>query len=145
MVSGIAVGTRFIPSYPFNWVPDYFPILELNTFLLGEKVAESMGVEVEKPKNSLNSYVALVAASVSVSGVIGFVGLVVPHIIRIIIGEDHRQLLPASLFLGSSVLLWADIFSRTLLHPVELPVGVLTSLMGAPFFIYLLRRKKKGW
>ena len=63
----------------------------------------------------------------------------------IIIGEDHRQLLPASLFLGSSVLLWADIFSRTLLHPVELPVGVLTSLMGAPFFIYLLRRKKKGW
>ncbi|NLJ39516.1 MAG: iron chelate uptake ABC transporter family permease subunit, partial [Candidatus Atribacteria bacterium] len=71
--------------------------------------------------------------------------LVVPHIIRIIIGEDHRHLLPASLLLGSSVLLWADIFSRTLLHPVELPVGVLTSLMGAPFFIYLLRRKKKGW
>jgi ABC-type Mn2+/Zn2+ transport system permease subunit len=128
-----------------------FPIIfsysrELNTFLLGEKVAESMGVEVEKTKKILLIVTSLlVAASVSVSGVIGFVGLVVPHIIRIIIGEDHRQLLPASLFLGSSVLLWADIFSRTLLHPVELPVGVLTSLMGAPFFIYLLRRKKKGW
>ncbi|NLJ49647.1 MAG: iron ABC transporter permease [Candidatus Atribacteria bacterium] len=119
---------------------------ELNTFLLGEKVAESMGVDVEKTKKILLFTTSLlVAASVSVSGVIGFVGLVVPHVIRIIIGEDHRQLLPASLFLGSSVLLWADIFSRTLLHPVELPVGVLTSLMGAPFFIYLLRRKKKGW
>ena len=128
-----------------------FPIIfsysrELNTFLLGEKVAESMGVEVEKTKKILLIVTSLlVAASVSVSGVIGFVGLVVPHIIRIIIGEDHRQLLPASLFLGGSVLLWADIFSRTLLHPIELPVGVLTSLMGAPFFIYLLRRKKKGW
>jgi len=119
---------------------------ELNAFLLGEKVAESMGVDVEKTKKILLLVTSLlVAGSVSVSGVIGFVGLVVPHIIRIIIGEDHRQLLPASLFLGSSVLLWADIFSRTLLHPVELPVGVLTSLMGAPFFIYLLRRKKKGW
>jgi len=119
---------------------------ELNAFLLGEKVAESMGVDVEKTKKILLLVTSLlVAGSVSVSGVIGFVGLVVPHIIRIIIGDDHRQLLPASFFLGSSVLLWADIFSRTLLHPVELPVGVLTSLMGAPFFIYLLRRKKKGW
>ncbi|NLJ37397.1 MAG: iron ABC transporter permease [Candidatus Atribacteria bacterium] len=128
-----------------------FPLIfsysrELNTFLLGEKVAESIGVEVEKTKKILLFITSLlVASSVSVSGVIGFVGLVVPHIIRIIIGEDHRHLLPASLLLGSSVLLWADIFSRTLLHPVELPVGVLTSLMGAPFFIYLLRRKKKGW
>jgi len=119
---------------------------ELNAFLLGEKVAESMGVDVEKTKKILLLVTSLlVAGSVSVSGVIGFVGLIVPHIIRIIIGDDHRQLLPASFFLGSSVLLWADIFSRTLLHPVELPVGVLTSLMGAPFFIYLLRRKKKGW
>jgi len=117
---------------------------ELNAFLLGEKVAESMGVDVERTKKILLITTSLlVAASVSVSGVIGFVGLVVPHIIRITIGEDHRLLLPASLLLGSSVLLWADALSRTILHPVELPVGVITSLMGAPFFIYLLRRKKK--
>ena len=117
---------------------------ELNAFLLGEKVAESMGVDVEKVKKLLLVISSLsVAACVSVSGVIGFVGLVVPHVIRIITGEDHRLLLPASLLLGSSVLLWADTLSRSLLHPVELPVGVVTSLLGAPFFIYLLRRKKR--
>ena len=118
---------------------------ELNAFLLGEKVAESIGVEVEKVKKQLLFVVSLlVASAVAVSGVIGFVGLVVPHLVRLLGARDHRHLLPFSFLLGGGVLLWADTLARTVLYPVELPVGIITSLLGAPFFIYLLRKRKKS-
>jgi iron complex transport system permease protein len=118
---------------------------ELNAFLLGEKVAESIGVEVEKVKKQLLFVVSLlVASAVAVSGVIGFVGLVVPHLVRLLGARDHRHLLPFSFLLGGGVLLWADTLARTILYPVELPVGIITSLLGAPFFIYLLRKRKKS-
>ncbi|MDI3543659.1 MAG: cobalamin transport system permease protein [Candidatus Atribacteria bacterium] len=118
---------------------------ELNAFLLGEKVAESMGVEVEKVKKWLLFLVSLlIASAVAVSGVIGFVGLVVPHLVRLLGTRDHRYLLPFSFLLGGGVLLWADTLARTILSPVELPVGIITNLLGAPFFIYLLRARKKN-
>ena len=119
---------------------------ELNAFLLGEKVAQSLGVDVEKVKKWLLLFVSLLVAScVAVSGVIGFVGLVVPHLLRLLGCEDHRFLLPLSFLVGGVVLLWADTLARTILNPVELPVGIVTSIIGAPFFIYLLRRKKREW
>ena len=86
----------------------------------------------------------LAAVAVSVSGVIGFVGLMVPHILRIILGPDHRLLLPASLFGGAILLVITDCVARTVIAPTELPVGVITSLLGAPFFLYLLKRNKKN-
>lgn len=129
-----AVGVPFLLSFA----------RELNTFLLGEKVAKSLGVDVEKVKRWLIMAVSLVvAACVSVSGVIGFVGLLVPHILRLLGYQDHRVLLPLSLLLGGMVLLFADTLARTILYPVELPVGIVMSILGAPFFIYLLRRKKR--
>lgn len=118
---------------------------ELNAFLLGEKVAESLGIDVERTKRLLLAVVALLVAScVATSGVIGFVGLVVPHVLRLLGFQDHRKLLPLSLCVGGVVLLLADTLARSIIHPVELPVGVVTSLLGAPFFVYLLRQRKKG-
>lgn len=118
---------------------------ELNAFLLGEKVAESLGIDVERTKRLLLAVVALLVAScVATSGVIGFVGLVVPHVLRLLGFQDHRKLLPLSLCVGGVVLLLADTLARSIIHPVELPVGVVTSLLGAPFFVYLLCQRKKG-
>jgi iron complex transport system permease protein len=118
---------------------------ELNAFLLGEKAAESLGVDVERFKRWVLSVVSLLVAScVATSGVIGFVGLVVPHILRLLGFQDHRLLLPLSLCTGGTVLLLADTLARSVIHPVELPVGVVTSLLGAPFFVYLLRQRKRG-
>ena len=85
----------------------------------------------------------LTAASVSVSGTIGFVGLVVPHIMRLIVGPDHRILLPSSAVFGAIFLITADIISRIIIPPTEIPVGIITSLFGGPFFIYLLRSRKE--
>ncbi|MBC7216799.1 MAG: iron ABC transporter permease [Candidatus Caldatribacterium sp.] len=118
---------------------------ELNAFILGEKVAESLGIDVERTKRLMLSLVALLVAScVATSGVIGFVGLVVPHILRLLGFQDHRKLLPLSLGVGGVVLLFADTLARSIIHPVELPVGVVTSLLGVPFFVYLLRQRKRS-
>ena len=81
-----------------------------------------------------------VGASVAVAGAIGFVGLVVPHLLRLVLGPDHRVLLPASMLGGAALLLWADVVARALVPPSELPIGILTALLGAPFFLWLLRR-----
>ncbi|MDI3525777.1 MAG: cobalamin transport system permease protein [Candidatus Atribacteria bacterium] len=117
---------------------------ELNIMLLGEKTAESMGVDIERVKRWLVFACSLVVAScVAASGVIGFVGLIVPHVVRLLFGQNHRLLLPFSFLSGGIILLWADTAARSILNPVELPVGVITSLLGAPFFIYLLRKRKK--
>jgi len=116
---------------------------ELNAMLLGEEPAQHLGVDVERVKSRLLIAAALLTgACVSVSGLIGFVGLVIPHIVRILFGADHRTLLPAAALSGAAFLLIADAVARVVLAPVELPVGIVTALVGGPFFIYLLRRQK---
>lgn len=117
----------------------------LNALQLGEEGAQALGIDVERLKVALVVVATLVtAAAVSVSGLIGFVGLVVPHIARLLWGPDHRRLLPCSLLLGAIFLIVADGLARTVLAPNEIPAGVLTALCGAPFFLYLLRRNKAG-
>ncbi|HHX73427.1 MAG TPA: iron chelate uptake ABC transporter family permease subunit [Firmicutes bacterium] len=117
---------------------------DLNVLLMGEEAAMSLGVNVEKTKKILLLTASLVtAAAVSVSGMIGFVGLVIPHAVRLVTGPDHRILLPASALVGATFLVWADVVARTVLAPQEIPVGIITAFVGAPFFIYLLRKKKR--
>ncbi|MBQ0016185.1 MAG: iron ABC transporter permease [Bacteroidales bacterium] len=115
---------------------------QLNMLLLGSESAMSMGVNVERTKKILLVITTImVAFAVSVSGVIGFVGLIVPHAVRLLIGTDNRRLLPASALIGGLFLLICDTLARTLFQPSELPVGSLTALIGAPIFIYLICRK----
>lgn len=116
----------------------------LNAFLLGESEAFHLGVRVERVKRIVIVLVAMAAgASVAVTGIIGFVGLVVPHMLRLMSGPDYRRLLPGSALLGAIVLLAADLIARTLVIPAELPIGIITALGGAPFFLYLLLRDRK--
>lgn len=117
---------------------------DLNLLALGEEPAKQLGVEVERLKKIIIVLGSLVtAAAVSVSGIIAFVGLIIPHIARRIVGPDHRILLPASALIGASFLVWADALARGVIS-AEFPVGVITSLLGAPFFCYLLRRRPGG-
>ena len=113
----------------------------LNALLLGESEARHLGFDVERIKRELIWCTALgVGAAVAAAGLIGFIGLVVPHLMRLLVGPDHRILLPASLLAGASLLLFADLLARLLLAPAELPIGIVTALIGAPFFLYLLVR-----
>nr|WP_288356652.1 iron ABC transporter permease [uncultured Pseudomonas sp.] len=113
----------------------------LNALLLGESEACHLGVAVERLKRELVFCTALgVGAAVAAAGMIGFIGLVVPHLVRLLVGPDHRVLLPASALAGASLLLLADLFARLILSPAELPIGIVTALIGAPFFLYLLLR-----
>lgn len=113
----------------------------LNALLLGESEARHLGVAVERLKRELVFCTALgVGAAVAAAGMIGFIGLVVPHLVRLLVGPDHRVLLPASALAGASLLLLADLFARLILAPAELPIGIVTALIGAPFFLYLLLR-----
>ena len=115
----------------------------LNGLLLGEVEALHLGFNIERVKRFVVLLAALaVGASVALTGVIGFVGLVVPHLVRLTLGPDHRQLLPASLLLGAALLLLADLLARTLVLPAELPIGILTSCVGGPFFLWLLLRRR---
>ena len=114
---------------------------DLNLMLLGEESAHNLGVEVERVKAIFLVMASiLTGVAVAASGMIGFVGLIVPHVARILVGPDHRTLVPVSILAGAILLLCADILARTILAPVELPLGVVTALFGAPFFIILLRR-----
>lgn len=116
----------------------------LNALLLGEETAASLGVEVERTKKwLLVSASLLTATAVAVSGPIGFVGLIVPHVLRLLVGPDHRLLLPASAFGGAILVVVADTLARTVIAPTELPVGLIMSLGGAPFFISMLRHQKR--
>lgn len=116
----------------------------LNALLLGESEARHLGVNVEWLKYTLIVLTALaVGVSVACVGLIGFVGLVVPHLVRLMVGPDHRHLLPLSALLGASFLLLADLLARTLFMPIELPVGVVMGCIGAPFFIFLLLKQKQ--
>jgi len=117
----------------------------LNILTLGEESARSLGVEVERLKKMIFVIAALLTgAVVSVSGLIGFVGMVIPHAVRLFVGPDHRLLLPASALVGGMFLVIADALARTLLAPSEIPVGVVTALAGGPIFLYLLTRRKGG-
>ncbi|MBA7509875.1 Hemin transport system permease protein HmuU [subsurface metagenome] len=115
----------------------------LNLLVLGEESATQLGLEVERTKKIAFIGASLITgAAVSVSGLIGFVGILIPHLMRMIIGSDHRLLLPAAGLFGSIYLILADTLARTLMAPTEIPVGVITAICGGPFFIYLLRKKK---
>lgn len=121
----------------------FFYARELNAMLLGEETAQHLGIEVESVKRRLLIAASLLTgAAVSVSGLIGFIGLIVPHMIRIMAGPDHRQLLPSAAVCGASLLILSDLLARVVLSPEELPLGVITALLGAPFFIFLLRKQK---
>lgn len=113
---------------------------KLNAILLGEEHAASVGVDVKRLKRTIIAFSALLtAAAVSVSGVIGFVGLIIPHAMRLVVGEDNRILLPAAILFSAAFMPVVDVVARIAV-PGELPVGIITALLGAPFFIYLLRR-----
>lgn len=115
----------------------------LNAFMLGESGAAHLGIPVQRLKWIIVTLVALsVGAGVAVAGTIGFVGLVVPHLLRLLIGPNHQTLLPASALLGATLLVLADLVSRTIVVPAEVPIGIVTALLGAPFFLYLLRQGK---
>jgi iron complex transport system permease protein len=123
-----------------------FFALHLNAFSLGEEQAAYLGINVEREKILILALGSLLTAcAVSLSGLIGFVGLVMPHAVRLALGPDHRLLLPASALAGAIFLVVADTLARTLLAPTEIPVGIFTALIGAPFFIYLLRRTRREY
>jgi iron complex transport system permease protein len=113
---------------------------KLNAFILGEEEAGYLGIDTQKLKRKiLIANTAMVAIATSFVGVIGFMGLIVPHVMRLLVGSDHRKLLPASMIAGAALLLLADMGARLLLAPAEIPIGILTSLVGAPVYIFLLK------
>ncbi|MBA53833.1 MAG: iron ABC transporter permease [Pseudomonadales bacterium] len=117
----------------------------LNALLLGESEARHLGIQVERLRLKVIVLAALaVGVSVASVGVIGFVGLVVPHIVRLVLGPDHRWLLPGSALLGAALLSLADLAARLVVEPQELPVGVLTAALGAPFFLFLVVQRRRG-
>ncbi|MGV6875004.1 FecCD family ABC transporter permease [Pseudochelatococcus sp. B33] len=117
----------------------------LNALALGEAEAFHLGIDVQRIKRLTLLLVSVaVGASVATSGVIGFVGLVVPHLLRLLHGPDHRVLMPAAALLGGTLLVGADILARTIVAPAELPIGILTALLGAPFFLWLLLRHNRS-
>ena len=133
LIIGGIIGARFFAFH-------------LNAFSLGEEGAAYLGVEVERDKILILVLGSLLtAAAVSISGLIGFVGLVVPHAVRLTLGPDHRLLLPTSALAGAAFVVIADLLARIVLTPEELPVGVVTAIIGAPFFLYLLRRGRKEY
>ncbi|RKD21105.1 iron ABC transporter [Ammoniphilus oxalaticus] len=116
----------------------------LNLFALGERQAAHLGVNIERTRFVVLIVSTLItAAAVSIVGTIGFVGLVAPHLVRLMVGPDYRMLIPLSGIFGAIYVLWADTLARNVLSPTEIPLGVVTSFLGAPFFAYLLRRNKQ--
>lgn len=115
---------------------------QLNILQLGDELARGLGLSVERTRLLATAVAALLAASaVSVVGLLGFVGLIVPHAARLLVGSDYRFLLPAAALLGAAVVMFSDTFARTAFAPVELPVGIIMAVLGAPFFLFLLRRE----
>lgn len=124
-------------------LPLFFQAKKINVLSLGESTAQTLGVSVESTKRFIFVLAAiLTGTAVSASGMIGFVGLVVPHLARLLFGSDYRKLLPASALLGGILLIASDSLARVIIAPQELPVGVVTSFLGAPFFIYFLKQRE---
>ena len=118
---------------------------ELNAFAIGEDNARSIGIDVRKTRLTILIAVsALIGTCVSIGGSIGFVGLVVPHMTRMIVGPNHKRLLPATLFSGAVFLMLMDLISRTILRPRELPIGAVTSLIGAVLFVFIFAGTRRN-
>jgi len=134
-----------IPSIFIGIVIIWLYARPLNVMQLDEEQAQQLGINVERVKLILLVAATLItAAAVSFCGIIGFVGIIIPHAVRLVWGPDHRFLLPLATFAGASFLILADTAARTVLAPTEIPVGVITAFLGAPFFLYLLRQKKRA-
>ncbi|MBW1971743.1 MAG: iron ABC transporter permease [Deltaproteobacteria bacterium] len=132
-----------LPIVIFGFFIIFYHFRSLNLINIGEETASQLGVPVEKTKIMLTLVVSLMTgAVVSIAGIIGFIGLIIPHILRIILGGDHRIILPTSFFIGASFLVICDTLSKVITPSTELPVGVITALFGGPFFVYLLRKKR---
>ena len=128
-----------------GFVVIYLHARSLNLLVIGEEQALQLGVDVEKTRRVLFFAASFItAAAVSLSGLIGFVGLMTPHMARLVLGPDHRLLLPASVLSGAVVMVLADLLARVLLAPVELPVGIITALAGGPVFVWLLVRSRRA-
>jgi len=118
---------------------------DLNAISIGEEEAAHLGIDVEKVKKILILVTSLITASlVCVCGIIGFVGLMVPHIMRLSVGPNHRRLIPATCLAAAIFMILCDLISRTVFTPLEIPIGVITALTGAPVFIFLMKRKQRG-
>ncbi|MBA1334342.1 MAG: Iron compound ABC transporter, permease protein [Firmicutes bacterium] len=145
MVGGLAARTwkHFYILWPYTLIGTAAAMVispKLNVLMLGDEIAISLGVKVERTRMAFIALASLLAASaVSIVGILGFVGLIVPHITRLIIGSDHRYLIPASALSGASLLMACDTVARVIMDPVEIPVGIIMAALGAPFFLYLLR------
>lgn len=130
------------PYFAVSFVALWFMARPLDALTLGEETASSLGLPVRRVRIGVIAAATLAAGvAVAVSGIIGFVGLIAPHIARLLFGAGHRRLLVASALLGAILLVWADIGARSALAPVEVPVGIVTAALGGPFFLYLLRRR----
>ncbi len=142
------VGWRYPLTVFFVFVPVFVYLLlnapAFNLLLSGNELARARGVEVRRlQKWTFLLSSVLVGTCVAMAGPIGFVGLIVPHVVRLMMGPDHRRLFPVAVLSGGLFLVWADTIARTVIAPAELPVGIITSLIGGPFFIYLLVRDKR--
>ena len=134
-----------VVGYPYRDDAENVTPYADNVMLMGDETAHHLGINVERVKLLLLAFSSLLAAAaVAVSGVIGFVGLVVPHITRLIVGPDHRRLLPATVLMGAALLTVADVAARKILPGSEVPIGIVTTFVGCPFFIFLLWRTKRG-
>lgn len=130
-----------LPYSVMAMIATVFATKALTLLSLGDDMARSLGVHVERTRMLLLTLAALLAASaVSVAGMLGFVGLIVPHVARLLVGSDFDRMIPLAALLGAGLILFADTFARTAFSPIEVPVGVLMSFIGAPFFLYLLRK-----
>ena len=144
MMGGFSAATwgyvlMIAPMFVLGILLPLFSTRELDLMLLGDERAGHLGLSVERFKLlMLGAASLLTAAAVAVAGLIGFVGLMVPHMVRLVLGPDHRRLLPASLITGAIVLVLADLIARTIIAPIEIPVGIVTAVLGGPFFIWLL-------
>jgi iron complex transport system permease protein len=141
----VAGYTPIVASLPFTVVAfaafSFLP-RALNLLSLGSDAAATRGVDVLTTQRvAFFSASLATGAAVSLGGPIGFIGIIVPHLVRLLVGSDHRLVLPASALFGAAFLIGCDVLSRTLMPPLELPIGVLTALIGGPFFIWLLVRK----
>jgi iron complex transport system permease protein len=118
--------------------------VRLNTFALGDDYARQLGLDVERTRIAIVVAASLLTAvAVCLSGIVGFVGLLVPHLVRLMLGPDHTRLLPVCVLSGALFLVIADTFARSIWAPYELPVGMLTAILGGPAFVYVLRRYRR--
>ena len=136
------VQVRLLLSYAIvGLIVAMFCVNVANSLQLGDEAAKNLGVRINLARIVLCATAAFLAGiSVAVVGIIGFIGLIVPHVSRLLVGSDYRFMLPSSAILGALLLVSADIVARTVFSPIELPVGVIMAVIGGPFFLYLLRK-----